>query len=739
MRRGWPVSKAAIEFAFGPSRSWSSGNLAASVWERPAFHLLWTGGGNGETALSRLWKAYRGKRPYNVVLLASGANEGQLRVAGPSAALPVRDMPSAAVLRLLGETRDLDDHSAARLLAREFIRIAAAAAPGVHVRDLLTPHFVASRLLPRHGDNLAAALAGAADRGGADWRDLFEQLGYAIEDTGASSAYLLRYDGAPIAVVRPYADPSAFGRLDGHGAPPAGVLLAACRNTGAAWGVLAAGGRYRLFEADPEAGSATARYLEIDAADLEDRRYLGLLAPAALRKDGWFGAWIGQARDFGEKLSRDLRERIIGKALPAIAQGLCAHRGHDDLQQIEAATRTLVFRAMFLLHTEARGYLPVHTAAYRRRSATDLAREARDGLGSHDPHSTLLWDRLQTLVRLIRNGNSRIGVPAYNGRLFAAGGFPGSELLEGAAITDDRLADALTAIAFESDEPGRPGLDYAGLDVSHLGSIYEELLSFRLAIASEDLSYDTASDLYRPLRAGEQAFVTGGDPYWQSEAGGRKASGVFYTRREFVRHLLRHSLEPALDEHLERVREEAKRDPDAAARRLFDFTVIDPAMGSGHFLTEALDMTADRMTEFLAETPGGLRAVRGLLDELREEGGGGAAEDGDLLRRLVLKRCIYGVDLSPMAVEVANVTLWLASFVPGLALSWLGGNLKAGDALIGVADPSVVGAADSPLFTGTHVRAAMERAATLQRELAAVPDRTPDEVRLSEQRGARVA
>ena len=82
-----------------------------------------------------------------------------------------------------------------------------------------------------------------------------------------------------------------------------------------------------------------------------------------------------------------------------------------------------------------------------------------------------------------------------------------------------------------------------------------------------------------------------------------------------------------------------------------------------------------------------------------------------------------------MAVEVANVTLWLASFVPGLALSYLGSNLKCGDALIGVADPSVVGASDSPLFTGQTVRNAMEQAAALQREQAAVPDRTPEEVK----------
>ena len=113
-------------------------------------------------------------------------------------------------------------------------------------------------------------------------------------------------------------------------------------------------------------------------------------------------------------------------------------------------------------------------------------------------------------------------------------------------------------------------------------------------------------------------------------------------------------------------------------------------------------------------------------------------EDGDLLRRLILKRCIYGVDVSPMAVEVANVTLWLASFVPGLALSWLDGNLKCGDALIGVADPTVVGRSDSPLLTGEAVRKAMERASDVQRSAAAIPDRTPEEVARSEARSAEL-
>ena len=338
---------------------------------------------------------------------------------------------------------------------------------------------------------------------------------------------------------------------------------------------------------------------------------------------------------------------------------------------------------------------------------------------------------------MVSRGDRSAGVPAYNGSLFAASGFPGSALLERAEIADTYLAPALVAIAYETDKPDIPGLDYAGLQIGHLGAIYEALLSLRLTRAPGDLAYDAKADVFRPMRAGEKLEVTKAQLYYQTEAGGRKAGGVFYTRHEFVQHLLHHSLLPALDDHLDEVRETASKDPGEAARRLFDFSVVDPAMGSAHFLTAALDMMADRIELFLADIDG-LPAIRQQVSELPEEGSEATRrpEDGDLLRRLILKRCIYGVDISPMAVEVANVTLWLASFVPGLALSYLGSNLKCGDALIGVADPSVVGASDSPLFTGQAVSEAMSRAAALQRQLAENPDRTPEEVQRSEELSA---
>lgn len=209
-----------------------------------------------------------------------------------------------------------------------------------------------------------------------------------------------------------------------------------------------------------------------------------------------------------------------------------------------------MFRFMFLLHTEARGYLPIGSTAYRPHSARQLAEDSRLARSTLSRRATQRWDQLRTLVRMVRTGDNSAAVPAYNGSLFAAAGFPGSDLLERAEIADVYLAPALTAIAYETDKLDAPGLDYAGLQIGHLGAIYEALLTLQLTRASEDLAYDSKKDVFRPVRSGEQPEVAKARLYYQTEAGGRKAGGVFYTRHEFVDHLLKHSLLPALDDHL---------------------------------------------------------------------------------------------------------------------------------------------------------------------------------------------
>ena len=181
------------------------------------------------------------------------------------------------------------------------------------------------------------------------------------------------------------------------------------------------------------------------------------------------------------------------------------------------------------------------------------------------------------------------------------------------------------------------------------------------------------------------------------------------------------------------MRETARTDPKRAAKDLLDFTVLDPACGSAHFLVEVVESLADCAVAFLAETP--LPAIREALDRLRSQAQGGATvTDVALLRRLILKHCVFGVDLSPMGAEVATLSLWLASFVPGLSLAYLGRNVVVGNSLIGV------GAARSVIREGTipaeALRAALAEAAEAAARLADIEDRTPWEVEESREADA---
>ena len=207
--------------------------------------------------------------------------------------------------------------------------------------------------------------------------------------------YLLRHDNAPVAVVHPHRDAFQFSCLTDNGELPEGMVLADCGQHGAHWGILVAEGRYRLFQRRPPVGSATGQHVEIDLRELErsDRFYLGLLAPESLKEKGWLTDWVGEAKDFGEELRKGLEERLIKDALPNIARGLGEYlesqgaemRDQEQLRQIEEAALTLVFRFMFLLYTEARGYLPIGSAAYRPYSARQLAEDSRLARASYSP------------------------------------------------------------------------------------------------------------------------------------------------------------------------------------------------------------------------------------------------------------------------------------------------------------------------------------------------------------------
>ena len=193
--------------------------------------------------------------------------------------------------------------------------------------------------------------------------------------------------------------------------------------------------------------------------------------------------------------------------------------------------------------------------------------------------------------------------------------------------------------------------------------------------------------MYRTCKEEEEPLGQLGEVYLHNASGARKSSGSYFTKSFAVEHLLDRALEPAVKEHLDRLDTLSNDD---AGDRFFDFRVADIAMGSGHFLVAAVDRIERAFTGYLSKRS--LSKVKEELVTLRNSALGSLGqladqvtiEDTQLLRRLIARRCIYGVDINDIAVQLTRLGIWIHTFVSGLPLSFLNHNLVCGNSLVGI-------------------------------------------------------
>ena len=686
--------------------------------------------GSAQKKIERFWTDRVGNTALRLVVVADdpspeSAAKGALLVFGPLRGTPLRSLPAGILLRVLRDADGQDSGlGATRHLASALARYDRSEIPGLLVRGLLTTHTLSERFRgsPRWKD-AREAVSGLPPRG--HWDETLQALGYSLERL-PDQGWLARAGNTRAAVILPRAPGEDLAQLDGEGRPPEGRLVEICKKEGVPYGLLASGSRLRLFDA--RSSAATSEWIELDTEALvaEERPFLALLAPGYLAGDG-LAEVQAEAREYGVRLWKRLDQRIRDEALPALAEGLdgwAARAGFDttdeaERQDLEHASLTLLFRLMFLLYTESAGFLPMGNPVYRGVSLTALVAEARDTQEQLGQRSTALWSRFLTLVGAMREGNPAWGVPAYNGALFHPSALEGAALLERIRLADPEFARVLIALGIDRSE-GR-GVDYSSLEIGHLGHIYESLLSLNLSVTHQPVRYDPHEDKYR------HAHRTGGIPagslLWQTNEGGRKVGGVYYTPTALVRHLVDRTVRPAYREHLAEVGRTAATNPEKAAEDLLDFAVVDPACGSGHFLVQVVDALADEVARFLARCP--LPALGTAMEGLRKGGAGSHVEDMALLRRLLVKHSVFGVDVSPMGAEIATLSLWLAAFVPGLSLSYLGRNIRRGNSLIGVADRDSV--VQPNTFEAKRLERRLQLAADAVARVAASQDRNPSE------------
>ena len=495
---------------------------------------------------------------------------------------------------------------------------------------------------------------------------------------------------------------------------------------------VAAGAVWRVFRPD----DLQLRSVFVDTQAAAPSYVHAILGPLGLADPG-FAAWADtESRRYASALSASLRERIHGTAMPALAEAAASQmRRNDPAASLDVAFQAAVrvlFRLLVIAWAEDEGILPYdRNDAYRRKSLTHQALwlAHNPDVGSGNGRGYSMFEDLKALWAVFDGGSAEMGVPAYNGGLFDNNTAIGRQVA-GLRLTDATVSEVMRALLTTGGDNGEPAgmVDFSGISVREFGTIYEELLDYRLSEAPEDLTHELTPVDDEHDSDAEIGYLAG-DPYLHDKSGQRKATGSYFTKAFAVDHLLGEALRPALEEHLDRVAAVLASGGDAAASEaLWDFAVLDPAAGSGHFCIAAVDMIAEQFSKFqqnntlagVADALARMRAAATAALAGRDPAAAAMITDRDLLARLAARRCLYAVDISEMATELCRVAMWVRTFVPGLPMYSLDHQIVSGNILLGI--PSTAEAVDlldpakhrggQGSLTAEAIRSSLDRANT---------------------------
>jgi hypothetical protein len=450
--------------------------------------------------------------------------------------------------------------------------------------------------------------------------------------------------------------------------------------------------------------------------------------PTAAPAESIWEKWKSEGHAQGLRVRDGLRDGVT-EAILILGRGFLTHPDNTDLRQrLHDGTLTLddyfqqffrlIYRCLFLFCTEERDLLhpPDSSPAARQAYATgySLRRLRRRALrqSAHDPHGDL-WQSVRIVFRSLAGGQEKLALPALGG-LFAETQCPD---LDSASLSNRDLLSAMRELRWFYDKKTgkRSAIDYRNMGTEELGSVYESLLEL---VPTIDL----------PARTFGFVGITDAG---STSGNARKTTGSYYTADPLVMELIKSALEPVIRQRLADARElaastwatvaariatdsvqrtfvhawlvkqsalpidatpetfgrawdaipAAARANPLCAEALLHLTVCDPSCGSGHFLLAA----ARRLAETLAE--------------LRSPDGAVRPDDYRHALREVASRCLYGVDINPMAVELCRVALWLETVDPGKPLGFLNHHIRHGNSLLGTTPDLIAAGLPDETFT----------------------------------------
>ncbi|MEM4501766.1 MAG: hypothetical protein QW512_06520, partial [Thermofilaceae archaeon] len=501
------------------------------------------------------------------------------------------------------------------------------------------------------------------------------------------------------------------------------------------FGILLNGTELRLLHIE----SGLRSWLQVDLTAIADGTTEGLKAWQILwgffRHEALQGRYlwsaIADARQHALKVGEDLGKQVQD-AIKILLNAIVKHPENknrlnellSNLPQLYEEALRFLYRLLFILYAESRGLLPIDLPVYRDGySLTRWAKWAFDNRTNFNEQGNFLEQTIRSLFKLLWEG-ADLGaygkIPAYKGNLFSPDATP---IINEVRIGDKAIAEVLIRLAYRQTQHGWRRVSYRNLAIEHIGSVYETLLEFRPEVATEpmwevqvngrsevlnkeqlkevlqrrpcvnpeELDDDELAELAESDRTSSRASRSarflrvirklGENEVFLRAGFRRKQTGTYFTHPALVNFLVRKTLEPLTQ--------------DKTPEELLQLKIVDPAMGSGHFLVGACRFLAEKLFDgykrrfaneqrqnpnlpeseifALAQIP--QQVARVWHDEERALAA---------CKLLVASHCLYGVDKNPLAVDLAKVTLWIETAASDQPLTFLDHRFKVGDSLLGI-------------------------------------------------------
>jgi hypothetical protein len=470
---------------------------------------------------------------------------------------------------------------------------------------------------------------------------------------------------------------------------------------------------------------------------------------------------IAESADFTLGVEENLKAVIYGYAgedsLFEI-MGRAIHRANPkaSMAAVYENSVVLLFRLLFVVYFEDKNHeLLARHPFYQRHSLGRIFSNLRNlDAASEQRHDGVF--ALKQLFEMLDEGAEDIDIPLFNGGLFDRQRAP---LLTQPKIFDNAtLRQVLEKLLYKTHRGTTlfdTRRDFKNMSVTHLGRIYEGLLEFRFEKAAETavyLEYESAATKGKAVEAYFDAYDTAvirkekgfkalreisvkkGDVYLKSASNSRKTSASYYTPTVLSEPLVKAAVDQALQSA-------GAQGPGELGKSLMDLKILDNACGSGHFLVEALNYLTDLALERL-DTDASLQALvqqesSKIAEQLKFLNLDYEPDDAQILKRALLKRCIFGVDLNPFAVELARLSLWMDSFIFGTPLSFIEHHVQHGNALMGASVKEFLAynateVQQNDLFVD-NLSARFDELRGVMQELDAMRDTTAAEVEQSKQ------